>query len=149
MSKSEDIFTNDEDGFNPFVYDDKYHFVLVKKTIWRADKQYMIDYANKLTLYNFRHRKNTIDNMSPNACKMFLKILTLVQDRRDVIYINKEDYIKDTNCSARTFERALFELIEKNIIKYYRGRKHRFWINPAFFFAGNRLNKYPDNITKI
>ena len=140
------ILAEFSDEVNPLVDDT---FILYERKYYRDDKLYLIDEVQKLSLYNFRKRKAFIFALTPKSCQMVLIIIASVRDRSDIIYLNKQSYIEQAGISERTFERCIKELMHFKLIKHYTGKRNTYWVNPSFFYAGNRLKKYPDNIIKL
>lgn len=147
MDEKKHVFDDiNEDNLNPFVND---IFVLYERKYYREEKIYIIDEVKKVSLYKFRTRKEMILKLNPKSCQLILYIIACIADRSDVVYINRQRYIEGAGISAKTFERCMSEVIRKKIVAHYVGKRNTYWINPDYFYAGNRLIKYPDNITKI
>jgi len=89
------------------------------------------------------HRK-ILMKLNPYANKLFLFIIYTIQTGEDIININRNIFLKESNLSRSTYIRAINELKELNIIKPVENLKDAYFINPAFLFNGSRLRKYPD-----
>ena len=130
---------------NPFIDD----LELYQQNFYRENKLYLIDKANKITLYEIRRKKDIIEKLPAEIVKMWFVIIAATQDRADTVYLNKDSYCKSAKISNKTFYKCINELTELKIIQRHKGKASTYWINPAFFYAGNRLKSFPDNITKI
>jgi hypothetical protein len=130
---------------NPYIDD----LELLQKNFWKDDKLYFIDVSNKVTLYEFRAKKEMLLSLNAEVVKMMMVIVASIQDRIDSVYLNKDTYCKKAKIGNKMFYKCIDKLVEIKAIERHKGKASTYWINPAFFFAGNRLNKYPDNITKI
>ena len=67
----------------------------------------------------------------------------------DIININRTKYMNDSNVgSINTVRESITELCVNKIITptHIQGI---YYINPAVFFKGSRIKKYPDNIKVV
>lgn len=113
-------------------------------------KQYQLERQINTKIYKSKITKNAVLQLNSNAKNLFLWIVFEIQPKTDYIHINKADTSKELNISIKTLERAIKELCNKitifgvntQIIQMSK-EIDVYFINPAFIFSGNRLNKYP------
>ena len=113
-------------------------------------KQYQLERQINTKIYRSKFTKKAVLQLNSNAKNLFLWIMFEIQPKTDYIHINKADTSKELNISTKTLERAIKELCNKinvydvNIqILQISKEIDVYFINPAFIFSGNRLNKYP------
>jgi hypothetical protein len=63
----------------------------------------------------------------------------------DYLWINRERCLTENDISLNTYKKAIDELIKNGLITYTTV-KDIYWINPNFFFHGDRVRKYKDNV---
>lgn len=88
-----------------------------------------------------------IMSLSPKARDLYLWLIYEIDCGKDYIWVNKERYMEELNVSVNTINSAIQDLIA-SIVIVPSAIKDVFWINPLFFFNGNRLEKYKDKIIK-
>lgn len=91
------------------------------------------------------HRKLR-NSFSLRAKEMYLWLLDEIDYGKDFIWINKDRYMKEMDISSvNTYKDALNELIRYGHLTESI-TKGVYWINPEFFFKGNRVTKYSKKI---
>ena len=79
------------------------------------------------------------------AKDMFIYIACKLPLDQDYLELPDDKYCKEMNVSRATFFNARKELINRIIIPRTT-RKNTYWINPAYLFKGDRLNKFPESV---
>lgn len=144
----------EELGVNPFSFNLQ---VPVKQMEFK--KQYIKDAEGNLTnvtaeveaveickFYCSPENRKIRNAFSLRAKEMYLWLLDEIEYGKDYIWINKDRYMKEMNISSmNTYKDALNELIRYGHLTETI-TKGVYWINPEFFFKGNRITKYPKNI---
>jgi hypothetical protein len=93
-------------------------------------------------------RRKLLMNCTLRAKELVLWIMYDINSGEDYIWISKERYMREAEItSVNTYKEALLELIRYGVIAL-SGIPHVYWINPDFFFKGDRISKYPNNIIK-
>ncbi len=91
-------------------------------------------------------RRLKMVQLSPRAKDLLLWVMYEVKQGKDWIWLNKVRYMEENNIgSINTYRTALNDLIKKK----YLGItviSDVYWINPDFFFNGNRIKSFPNNI---
>lgn len=92
-------------------------------------------------LFVSSERRKIINHLSSSAQRLLLWVMFELDEGKDWLYLNKTRYLKEQDLSYNTYTKARDELIRYCII-YPTVVKDVFWINPDFFFQGNRIKKY-------
>lgn len=101
-----------------------------------------------IRLYVTSDRRKIINQLDDKSKSMLLWIFYTVERKKDYIWINKERYKKEQDIkSENTVRGALKNLVRYGLIQYTIV-KDVYWINPDFFFFGNRIKKYPNNLVE-
>lgn len=99
-------------------------------------------------LYTNSNKRLEVNKLPPQASKMFLWIMYTIEAGKDYLWINKERVMKEMDISSiNTFKKCIEELVSHQII-HVTAIKDTYWINPTYFFKGDRSRKYPKNIVK-
>ena len=101
-----------------------------------------------IRMYVTSPRRKILSLCSPQAKSLFLWIIFEIEYSKDYLWINKKRYMEENEVSSATYSRALAELHRYNLIQP-SVKKGIYWINPDFFFKGNRISKYPKNVVII
>lgn len=96
-------------------------------------------------VYVTSSRRIIISGLSPSAKELYLWIFFEIEHGKDALWINKDRFMLENHTSLNTYKKALDELIRYALLAF-TVVKDVYWINPDFFFKGNRIEKYPDNI---
>lgn len=99
-------------------------------------------------LYVTSERRLIISKLSTASKELFLWIMLEVDAGKDALWINKERFMLENNTSLNTYKKGMDELIRYAFLAYTVVREV-YWINPDFFFRGDRVSKYPNNIKHI
>lgn len=89
-----------------------------------------------------------IMSLSSRAKDLYLWITYEVERDQDWMWINSDRYMKETGVSVNTYKGAIEDLTSGGVITptLYNST---YWINPLFFFSGNRIKKYSDKLTIV
>jgi hypothetical protein len=67
----------------------------------------------------------------------------------DLIWINRHAYMEESGIKrSETYISAVADLVEHKILNRASFSVDVYWINPFFFFKGNRLKKYATHLKK-
>jgi hypothetical protein len=99
-------------------------------------------------LYVTAERRLIVAKLSPAAKELFLWVMLELDSGKDALWINKDRFMEENNTSLNTFKKAIDELIRYAFLAYTVVREV-YWINPDFFFKGDRISKYPKNIKHL
>lgn len=140
-------------GINPFTVSLEIPLTKTKmKDSYVQDGEFLmpkeIEYeaTSSTKVYTDKILKEITCSLHPSTCKLYLWVIHSVYKQEDMIYINKETVMKDLKIkSINTLKKAIDELVRYGFITASR-EKDIWWINPMYFFKGNRVNKYPKNL---
>lgn len=121
------------------VIDEDTEMNLVNKLDFEAD--------DKLKFYTDNKRKNTCKMLTPSASKLLLFILFKLEKNQDFVKFTIEQAEDFTDFSVNTILKYIKELEEHAFIK--RKGREAYWINPRFFFKGNRLEYFKQSQRKF
>lgn len=116
-----------------------------KDGVWLpVEKELEVDESCKV--YLDKEKRINMISLSARAKDLLLWIIYESKNSSEWIWINKSRYMEEGRVSSiNTYKSALVELIRTG---YLLGSVIRdvYWINPKYFFNGNRVNKFTDNI---
>lgn len=98
----------------------------------------LIDKDGSVKVYKTANVRALVLSLSYPGLRLFNYILLYSQNKRDTISLNNTTVKRVLDISTATYQRALKELIEKCFIN--KKGKNEYWINPHFFFSGDRIN---------
>lgn len=104
---------------------------------------YTVESTPKTSLYIKPEHRLVQNNLYGCAKELLLWILYTLEANTDYIWINKLRYMKETSTTINTYKKAIDNLERYGFLNS-TSVKDTYWINPEFFFRGDRKNKYPD-----
>jgi len=109
---------------------------------------YFVERQQSCRLFYDLDSKKKVFDLSSCAKEMYLYILYNLESGQDWIFINRDRYMEMNNVgSVNTVKKALSELWECEFIAPVPAYPNQvYWINPAIFFSGSRIAKYPDHL---
>lgn len=94
-------------------------------------------------------RRLEMIKLGPRAKDLLLWLIYEVEPNCDYIWINKWRYMEESRITTyNTYNNALNELIEVGYLARCARPANTFFINPHYFFNGNRAKNFPDNVVK-
>lgn len=97
-------------------------------------------------VYSDSQRRLLMVQLSPRGKDLLLWLIYEAESNKDWLWLNKTRYMEESNVkSINTYKEALNELIRENFITK-SVISDVFWINPHFFFNGNRIKCFPENV---
>ena len=97
-------------------------------------------------LYCTSGRRLIINQLSPRTKELLLWLMFEIESSEDFIWINKQRYMQENNISSiNTYKEAVKELVRYAFLSPTI-ITDVYWINPSYFFKGDRIKKYPNNI---
>jgi hypothetical protein len=106
---------------------------------------YYVEKDKATRIYLSAANRNTVMGLSTGAMRMYMFILHDITPANDWITVLPEWYKENGGKSLNVYKQAIEELVAAKYITptIY---KWTYWVNPRFFYPGNRINKYPDNL---
>jgi hypothetical protein len=90
-----------------------------------------------------------IMQLSNAAKELYLWLVYELDKNEDHVWINIERFMEECSISSMTTYRTTVKELQKNVIIYPTIIKDIYWINPLFFFNGNRIDKYETKVKTI
>ena len=111
-------------------------------------KVYYLERQQYAKLFYCDGAKDKIYKLSPAAKSLFLYVLHHLEHGKDWVIIDRKLYMQKNGISSiNTVKKAISELWSVNLINPTAAYPNLvYWINPKYFFCGNRTKKYPDNL---
>lgn len=141
-------------GLNPLV-ESGFKIVVSKNVDWSSyeyigedllPKEVQLERGYIVKVYASAENRDKVAALSTPAKALFLWIAYELEYGQDWVWVNKAKYMKTLGiASGNTYRAAVSDLVKSNIIAL-TVKRNVFWINPKFFFCGNRAEKYPDHI---
>ena len=111
-----------------------------------VNSEFEIDRREKVQMYYTAGLRELVYNLSAPAKSMLLYIMLHLSPNVDYININRAHFMKVHNItSINTVKKAIKELERYCFIYESTDFDYIYWINPAYFFNGNPVRKYPAN----
>ncbi len=99
-------------------------------------------------MYVGAERRLLINKLTTRSKELYLWLMFEITSGEDQIWINKYRYMNENKVnSLTTYKDAIKDLIKNSILKKTKVQDVYF-INPDFFFKGNRINKYPNKLKR-
>jgi hypothetical protein len=96
----------------------------------------------KVSLYVKPEHRLIQNSLLSCAKELLLWLLYVLETNKDYIWINRMRYMSETSTSLNTYKKAVDNLERYGFIDK-APVKDTYWINPEFFFKGDRRKKYP------
>lgn len=119
------------------VKDDEGEYLL-PKTTYVESRVYCRVYTNA-------EARNILMSLSSSANKLYLWVLYKSDKNEDYVYLNKKLFMETSGMSLNTFKKAVDEICKAGIITPSIAKEY-YWVNPDWFFKGNPINKFEDNV---
>ncbi len=129
---------------NPFIDD----LFIEIKGFKSNDTDVHIEKEVYTKLYKTSEKRKLFFSLREKSRSLLTWIFYTIKPGEDIIFLNKDLYMKEANVSINTFKEAVKELIETKFI-CNTDIKEYYWINPVYFFSGNRLKKYADKVSIV
>jgi hypothetical protein len=132
-------------NYNPEVFNKQFVIELLKN----KDSFLMSSDKNSVKIYTKSELRLKIMSMSKAAKELYLWLIYELDKNEDHVWINVERFMEECSISSMTTYRTTVKELQKNVIIYPTIIKDIYWINPLFFFNGNRIDKYETKVKTI
>jgi hypothetical protein len=107
-----------------------------------------IETSDSVTLYFNKEKKDVIRKLSPSSKQLFVWLLLELPRNKDYIWFNRPRYRSSSKSSTSdpTIKKSIEELVENNIIAI-TAIFDVFYINPYYFYNGNRTKQFKDKVS--
>jgi len=147
------IFKDSNLGVNPFCTSLEIQVRKVSTRQYVKDEEHGIMVNNIVLLettpitklYATAERRDLVKVLSGTSSKLLLLVMYNLEPGCDHIRIIRKNYMQSLSVKSEiTFRTALNELIRYGMLSP-TVKQEVYWINPDFFFQGNRVKKYPNH----
>jgi len=112
------------------------------------NNKYYVEITPYNRFYKIRAHLKELLQLSGSTLKLLVWIMQKIENGKDYIVINISEFKQQSSVSHSSYCKAIRELSEIYLIMKST-RTNVFWINPAYFFPGNAILKYPDNLQVV
>jgi len=148
-------FTEEDLGVNPFAQSLKIPVNEIEfKNVYKKEEDMLLPLVKEVEktpitkLYTTSEHRKFTNNLSLRSKELLLWIMYEVKYGEDFLWVNKKRYMEECNISSlNTYKEAIKELIRYGYVGL-TVIQDVYWINPLFFFKGDRIAKYPNNVVK-
>ncbi len=107
-----------------------------------------VEYTPICKLYILPDNRKEIALLSARAKELLMWIMYEVDAGKDYLWVNKVRYMDEMSISSyTTYSTAVNELMGGGFVSR-ANVKDVYWINPAFFFRGDRILKFKDKVVE-
>lgn len=111
-----------------------------------VNAEFEIDRRESVKMYYCAGLRDLVYGLSAPAKSMLLYIMLHLDANVDYIKLNKGHFMRVHGInSVNTYKKAIAELVRYCFIAQSGDFDNVYWINPAYFFNGNPVRKYPAN----
>jgi len=93
------------------------------------------------------NRKVTL-GLNYSELRLFVWLAYESNRGKDYLWINSKRFLQESGMSINTYKSALEKLCRYCYIYPTVGLKDVYWTNPAIFFNGDRVRRFPKNVKK-
>lgn len=156
-TKKKPIFSEKDLGQNPLITNLEVKVSKVNSELSyyigedgiKYPKQIEMEYSPFVKLFKSSDNRTVINGLSDKAQRLYLWILQSVDCGKDYFWMNRDRYAKENDIkSPTTIVNAIKELHRYNII-FPSTIQNIYWVNPALFYCGNRIEKYKHKIVIV
>lgn len=104
-----------------------------------------VEYTPYHKVYRSKELRERVISLKSTTLKLYTWIQYSTRNGEDFIYIDKERACNELQIRDRTFRAIIKELQATGFISPTTEREI-YWLNPYYFFVGDRVSKYPRNI---
>lgn len=107
--------------------------------------RYVVEDELFTKIYSTSALRKNLMGCTPKAKDLLWFIVYELECGKDWLWINKKRYMEESNVSLNTYKAAIKELVRYNFIQVTL-YTDVYWINPMYFFKGDRIKKYPKHV---
>jgi hypothetical protein len=108
------------------------------------NKDYLMENEVPVRVYVSADRRKSLNSLSPNSSKLLGWCIQEFDVKADWFWLNKQRYMDETGVAYNTYKKSVKELQDMRLI-LKTSYTDVFWINPHYFFRGNRVDFYGDH----
>lgn len=108
-----------------------------------------LDQDRRVTLFT-QHLIEVLPKLSSPTLRVLFHIFVHLRTNQDYTEVRVNKLTEEMGYKSTIIYKALKELVSSGLLADRRSvRLHTYWLNPYYFFPGNRVQKYPDNLLDI
>jgi len=118
--------------------------------------EYFFEAADYNRIYTSPTLRNSVFSLSEKARDLYLMMLYMMNADYEYIimsYKKVNELYRSTGAkkdlNLRVFKETMKELVAHTILDLKDKAKEQYWINPNYFFQGDRSKKWPDNMVIV
>lgn len=105
------------------------------------NKEFDSENESPVRVYVSADRRKKLNVLSPNSSKLLNWCMLEFENNQDWFWLNKQRYMDETGVAYNTYKKSVKELQDHALI-LKTSYTDVFWINPHYFFRGNRVKFY-------
>ena len=130
-----------QDGNNIMIGDGDDAYIMQDTVLYESDR-----FAK---IFCSTDRRKHLALLSPRAHHLYGWIVQKIESGNDLVCIDRHSYMSESSIKRQeTYLAAISDLIEFSVIAKSGLSIDTYWVNPFFFFKGNRIKKYVNYIKK-
>lgn len=139
-------------GINPFTSDliikvNKKHYNVMNKFDNPDKLEFTLEATPYCKVFEIAGCKQKMIDLPIRAKELLLYLIHSIDGAMDIIWIPRTGYMESNSIrSVNTFKEAVKALADQLYIYPHASLKDVYWINPNYFFKGDRIRKYPNNV---
>ena len=95
--------------------------------------------------FNMVENRLVVMGLPSRSKELLWYICFMLRAGKDYVVLNKVKYMEEAGVGEKTFRRAVRDLVTATVMAESK-KKMVFFINPKFFFNGNRIKKFENNV---
>lgn len=145
----------DNAGINPFIEPLQIKVTKTRRDIINkyGDADYIegqFEQVRYTKVFDQTGVKALMEGLSVRAKELYLHIMYTLEPATDILWVHRGRYMTSYKISSvNTYKDAVKNLAEKGFIYPVVGMKDVYWINPHYFFKGDRASKYKDKVKVV
>ncbi len=104
---------------------------------------YLREQELPVKVYSSSGRREVLNLLGPNSTKLLIWCIQELEIKQDWFWLNKQRYMDETGVSYNTYKNSVKELQDQGFL-LKTSYTDVFWVNPHYFFRGNRVEFYKD-----
>lgn len=92
--------------------------------------------------------RKSLCGLKPNTVKFLVWCSMEVNTGKDYVVINIDRCKEECSFNHNTYNSCCKDLIDAGFLAKTK-HSNVFWVNPKYFFSGNRMRKFPENVIQL
>jgi hypothetical protein len=121
---------------------------MMTQTEYEVKKSMLIEVQRYAKVFDNKISRERLEKTSDRARTLWLYIVYGIRSGEDFIIVNQKNLLERWGLAYHSYRRAVSDLVDAGVIQY-TNYSNVYWINPAVFFKGSRIRKYPDCVVMV